>query len=228
MELPLILINFKAYEEATGEKALKLANICKEVSERYKVTVGICPQDVDIYRISSKVRIPIFAQSIEPIEPDSHTGHELPLAAKEAGAIGSLINHSENRLKLPDIEKCVLIAKKLGLITVCCAPGVRLAKEIARFSPDFIAVEPPELIGTGIPVSKAKPEVVVNSVKAVHSVNKKIKVLCGAGISNGDDAKKALELGTVGVLVASAVVKASSPKAVLVDLVKGVKACNAQ
>jgi len=47
-------------------------------------------------------------------------------------------------------------------------------------------------------------------------------VLCGAGISTGEDVKAAIGLGTEGVLLASGVVKSADPKAVLLDLVSGI------
>ena len=90
----------------------------------------------------------------------------------------------------------------------------------AAHSPDFIAVEPPELIGTGIPVSKAKPEIVSGSVKAVQEVNSSVQVLCGAGITTGEDVAKAVELGTVGVLVASGIVRAKDQRAAIEDMVR--------
>lgn len=109
--------------------------------------------------------------------------------------------------KQNDIESCV------------CTNNIATSKAIATFSPDAVAVEPPELIGTGIPVSQAQPEVVEDSVKGVKSINKKIKVLCGAGISTGDDMKAAMDLGADGVLLASGIVKAENPKEALLDLV---------
>lgn len=78
-----------------------------------------------------------------------------------------------------------------------------------------MAIEPPELIGSGIPVSKASPEVVTGAVKAAAGV----KVLCGAGISKGEDVKAAIELGTHGVLLASGVTKAADPEAALRGLI---------
>ncbi len=87
--------------------------------------------------------------------------------------------------------------------------------------PTIVAIEPPELIGTGIPVSKANPDVVVGSVEAVKGVSKNVKVLCGAGISTGDDVRAAIDLGTDGVLLASGVVKAKDPKKALLDLAGG-------
>jgi len=97
------------------------------------------------------------------------------------------------------------------------------AEKIAYLNPDFIAVEPPELIGGTVSVSDAKPEIISSSVKAVKLINNKIKVLCGAGIHNKDDVKKAIKLGAEGVLVASGIVKAENQKTALRDLVNGFK-----
>ncbi|MEM1805090.1 MAG: triose-phosphate isomerase, partial [Nanopusillaceae archaeon] len=93
-------------------------------------------------------------------------------------------------------------------ISVVCVTNDKLARTIAYLDPDYIAIEPPELIGTGISVSKAKPEIIINSVKSIREINNKVKILVGAGISNGEDVKKAIELGVNGVLVSSAVTKA--------------------
>jgi triosephosphate isomerase len=138
---------------------------------------------------------------------------------KEAGATGTLINHSERRLKLADIDASLTAARIVGLTTIVCTNNVATTRAASTLGPDYVAVEPPELIGSGIPVSKADPEVVSASVDAVSRVNPKVKVLCGAGISKGEDVKAALELGSVGVLLASGVVKAANTKAALYDLV---------
>jgi len=223
MKLPIILVNFKCYEAGTGENALKLAKICDSVARDCKKSIAVSPQFCDIYSVSKEVDIPVFSQHIDPIEPGSHTGHVLPLSVKDAGAVGTLINHSERKLTLNEIKKRVDIAKKYDLITICCSGDIEDSKNIANFDPDFIAYEPPELIGTGIPVSKTKPEVVSNTVKEVKKINPRVKVLCGAGITNGEDVKKAIELGTVGVLLASGVVKAESPREVLENMAKSLR-----
>ena len=137
----------------------------------------------------------------------------------QAGIRGSLINHSENRMKLADIDEVIQLCKQNDIESCVCTNNIATSKAIATFSPDAVAVEPPELIGTGIPVSQAQPEVVEDSVKGVKSINKKIKVLCGAGISTGDDMKAAMDLGADGVLLASGIVKAENPKEALLDLV---------
>jgi len=223
MELPIILVNFKCYEEAIGERAFKLAKLCEFVSWEYGLNISIAPQFVDIKAIADEIEIPIFSQHIDPIEPGARTGHISPLSVKEAGAIGTLINHSERKLDLDRIKRCIELAKTYKLISVCCSSNVEESKAIAQFAPDFIAYEPPELIGTGIPVSQTKPEVVKKIVDEVKKVNPKIKIMCGAGISKGEDVKRALELGTVGVIPASGVVKAPNPEDVLVGFAEAIK-----
>lgn len=177
------------------------------------------PQAADIYRIQDQISLPIFAQHIDPITPGGHTGSNLIETLIEAGISGSLINHSENRMKLADIDEVIQLCKQNDIESCVCTNNIATSKAIATFSPDAVAVEPPELIGTGIPVSQAQPEVVEDSVKGVKSINKKIKVLCGAGISTGDDMKAAMDLGADGVLLASGIVKAKNPKEALLDLV---------
>jgi triosephosphate isomerase len=220
MKLPLILINFKCYEQATGEKALELAKLCDKVAKRNGVNIAVSPQFVDIYPITKETEINVFSQHIDPIEPGSKTGHILPLAVKKAGVIGTLINHSERKLSIEEIGKRVESAKKNDLITICCSGDLEESKKIAEFAPDFIAYEPPELIGTGIPVSKTKPEVVTSIVKTIKEMNPETKVLCGAGIKNGEDIKKAIELSTVGVLLFFCLVYSEYQEAVLGEMSK--------
>lgn len=223
MKLPIILVNFKCYDEGTGEKAFRLAKLCEFISFEYGLNISVAPQFVDIKTIADELEIPVFSQHIDPIEVGAHTGHITALSVKEAGAIGTLINHSERTLDLDKIGKCVELTKNYKLISVCCSASVDESKEIAKFNPDFIAYEPPELIGTGIPVSQTKPEVVKKVVDEVKRINSNINILCGAGISKGADVKRALELGTVGVIPASGVVKAANPEDVLVDFAEAIR-----
>jgi len=214
----LILVNFKTYAQATGKNAVKLAKIAHDVSLKTDVCVAVAPQFVDINRIANEVDIPVFAQHVDPINYGSHTGHILPQAIKEAGAIGTIINHSERRLKLTDINTAIRMASEAGLTSIVCADTPEVSAAVAALNPDVIAVEPPELIGTGIPVSRAKPEVVTNSIKLIRKVNPTVIILCGAGITKGADVKAALKLGTEGILIASGVVKAKDQYTALLDL----------
>ncbi len=220
VKTPIIIVNFKTYEKGTGKAAVRLAEIAEEVSKETGASIAVAPQFTDIERVARKVSIPVFAQHVDPISFGSNTGHILAQAVKEAGAIGTIINHSERQIKPADIEAAVKKAREVGLITVVCADTPETSKKLAEFNPDFLAIEPPELIGTGIPVSKAKPEVVTDSLEAVKKINPKITVLCGAGITVGEDYAAALKLGTEGVIIASGVVKAKDQRAALIDLAK--------
>ena len=206
MNTPIVILNYKTYLESSGENALELARALKSASEESGITMVAAPQAADIYRIQDQISLPIFAQHIDPITPGGHTGSNLIETLIEAGISGSLINHSENRMKLADIDEVIQLCKQNDIESCVCTNNIATSKAIATFSPDAVAVEPPELIGTGIPVSQAQPEVVEDSVKGVKSINKKIKVLCGAGISTGDDMKAAMDLGADGVLLASGIV----------------------
>ena len=186
--------------------------------------MGVAPQPVDLAKIVTNVEIPVFAQHIDPIAYGSFTGHVLPESIRDAGAVGTLINHSERRLKLADIDACITRARQNGLVSVICSNNAAVSAAASALKPDMIAVEPPELIGTGIPVSKAKPEVVSGTVALVRQVNRDVVILCGAGITQGEDVAAALKLGTKGVLVASGVVKAKDPYRVLMDFANSMKA----
>lgn len=220
LKTPIVVINFKTYREATGDRAVELAKFAQEVAEQYSASVVVCPQQMDLFRVASQVKIPVLAQHVDPVEPGRNTGWVTPESVKANGAVGTLINHSEHKVPHEHVEKVVELCRKLGLTTIACSADVEESRALAAFSPDFIAVEPPELIGTGIPVSKAKPEIVSGSVEAIKKVNEKVEVLCGAGITTGEDVAKAVELGTRGVLVASGIVKAKDQRAAIEDLVR--------
>jgi triosephosphate isomerase len=218
---PIIIVNFKTYEMGYGKNALNLTKSLQQVAEETKanIAVAVCP--TDIHLISSECSLPVFVQHMDPIGFGSNTGFILPEAVKEAGAVGTLINHSEHRLQLAQIEACVRRAAEVGLASCVCTNNLETSKAASVLSPEFVAVEPPELIGGDISVSQAQPELVSDTVSAIQSVSPHVKVLCGAGVKTGEDVKKALELGSEGVLLASGVVKAKDVEGAIRDLVSG-------
>jgi len=222
LQVPIIIVNYKTYFEATGKKAVKLSKIAEEVSMESGVNVCVAPQFVDIASIADAVSIPVFSQHIDPIAPGSFTGHILLESVKEAGAVGTLINHSERRLKMFDIEAIITKTRESDLVSVVCTNNAAVSAAAAALKPDMIAVEPPELIGTGIPVSKSKPEVVSGTVELVKRINPDVVILCGAGITRGEDVAAALRLGTEGVLVASGIVKAKDPRKILLEFTEAI------
>lgn len=221
LKTPVIVLNVKTYAEATGDKALDIAMLMDKISQEMSASMAIAVQATDITVCVEKVNIPVFAEHIDPIKPGSHTGWTLPEAIKSAGAVGTLINHSEHRLRLADVGVCVTRAKELDLDHIVCSTDVATSKTIAAFSPNFIAVEPPELIGGDISVTTADPGIVSSTVEAVKDIDKNVKILCGAGVKNGKDVAKAIELGADGVLLASGIVKAKDKESVIRDLASG-------
>jgi triosephosphate isomerase len=223
IETPIIVLNEKAYVESAGAQGLQLAQICERVAAEQASSIVICPQQVDLAKVAAAVQIPCFAQHVDAVEPGSQTGFVTLESLKGAGAAGTLVNHSEHRLKIAEIDFIVTKAASLNLLTIVCTNNLAVSRAVAELKPYAIAVEPPELIGSGRAVSKVDPAIVEDTVKAVKRVAKDCVVLCGAGVTNGEDVRAALELGAEGVLLASGVVKAKDQKAALLDLTAGLR-----
>lgn len=221
MHIPVLAINFKTYPTAFGEKGLTIARTAERIAKEFgTVEIIVIPPHTELRRIVESIEIPVFAQHADPFDYGAHTGW-LPISAlKEIGVKGVLLNHSEHRLKLDELAYLVEKAKTLSLETLVCADTPISAAAVAALRPTALAVEPPELIGTGIAVSKAKPEVITNTVDKVRQINKEVILLTGAGISTAEDVEAAIRLGTVGVLVASAIMKASEPEKVIRAMVE--------
>lgn len=206
-----VLLNLKAYPCDPVE----IATVAAEVAAETGVRIAVAPQTADIDAVA-ETGVETWAQHVSGVEHGSNTGSTLAESLARSGATGTLLNHSERRLRLAAIDAGLRAAERAGLETVVCANNPRQVAAAASLEPDAVAVEPPELIGTGTPVSKADPDVVTGSVAATEGV----PVLCGAGISTGEDLVAAADLGAEGVLLASGVAKADDPKAALEALVE--------
>ncbi len=218
---PIIIVNVKTYLESTGPRAVAMAKLMADLSKQTGASLVIAVQPSDIAPCAQAANLPVYAQHIDPMPPGSCTGWILPEAVKAAGALGTLINHSEHRLKLADIDACIARSKAVGLTSVVCTNNVATSRAAAGLLPQMIAVEPPELIGGDISVTTADPRIVNDTVKAVKAIAPAVKVLCGAGVKSGEDVHAAQRLGADGVLLASGVVKAKDQEKVLRDLIAG-------
>lgn len=219
MKLPAIIVNFKNYEQATGQAALALAKIHEKVAKETGASIGIAVSAIDLALIAASVDIPVFAQHIDPVGYGSHTGHLSAEQVFEAGAYGTLLNHAEYPLEDMTLMKSIEKAREQGLYVVVCANTPERGKEIMKMNPDLIAVEPPELIGGDISVSKAGPHIIEEAVVMVGEN----RLLVGAGIKDPEDVQIAISLGACGVLLASGVVRADDPYSVLIGLVTGLE-----
>jgi triosephosphate isomerase len=223
VETPVIIINYKVYPESIGPAAMELSKLCDELSRSSGASIVVCPPLSDLFCIQAEIGIPVWGQSADAVEPGGRTGHVTLEMLNNIGAEGLLVNHSERRLQLADVEWLVQRARKLKLDTCVCTNNAAQTRAAAVLGPDFVAVEPPELIGGDISVTSANPEIVQSSVEEARKANPAVKVLCGAGVKNGKDVRKAIELGAQGVLLASGVVKARDRRATLLDLISGLK-----
>ncbi len=213
MNSVVLLFNLKAYNEGIGENAYRLAEVISEVN--YENTY-LAVQPTDILRVKP-VWSKVLAQHVDPITPGARTGWFPIESAVSAGAIGTLVNHSEHRLSDDEIKIILERSDEFeGFKTVVCADTPTTAERLAQYNPSAIAIEPPELIGTKTPVSEARPELIEDVVSRLGG---KVPVYCGAGINKPEDVAKAVDLGADGVLVASAFVKNPDPKKWLEDVV---------
>jgi triosephosphate isomerase len=212
LEPPILAVNFKNYDAAIGKKALQLAKDAEVVAEETGVTVVVAPSTPTLLYVTANCRLPVFAQHCDPGLGEMSTGFLPVRTLLDDGVVGSMVNHSEHKLQRDLVGKAVDELKHWGLASLVCAATPEEAASLAAFSPDIIALEPPELIGTGRAVSKVSPEIVINGVKSVEKVDPRMTVLCGAGITTTEDVVSAVGLGVKGVLVASAIVKATDSR----------------
>ena len=215
----MFVINCKNYEEISGEKITKFVKTAEKVAKKFKIKIAIAPPQHLIGMVTNS-SIPILAQHVDDSKIGSTTGFVVPELLKKSKVKGSLINHSEHRIPSKEIQKLVSKLKELKMISIVCVKDVAEAKKYSKLEPDYIAIEPPELIGSGKAVSKEKPELITKAVLAVKNANNKTKLLCGAGIVSGEDVSKASELGSKGVLVASGIVKAKNWDKIMTEFAK--------
>ena len=215
----MFIINCKNYEEVSGEKIIKFVKTAEKISKKYKIKIAIAPPQ-HLIGVVAKSKIPILAQHIDDSKVGSTTGFIIPELLKKSKVSGSIINHSEHRISNQEIKNLVSKLKELKMISVLCVKDVAEVKKYAELNPDYIAIEPPELIGSGKAVSKEKPELITNAANAVKIASNNTKLLCGAGIVSGEDVSKALELGSKGILVASGIIKSKNWDKIMSEFAK--------
>lgn len=225
-KIPILILNFKNYHEIEGQEGIELARSVQKVSESFggSIQLVVAPPQPALSLVKQNVNIPVFAQHLDYAEAGSTTGYFIPEMARSFGAEGSLLNHSEHRIdKLDNIQGLVNRLRSLQMVSVVCARTASEVSSLARFEPDYIAIEPPELIGSGKAVSRENPSIVTDSINAAARMSQNVRVICGAGITDANDVSSALKLGAVGILVASGIIKATSWIDKITELASGFK-----
>jgi triosephosphate isomerase len=214
----MIFVNFKTYRQATGYKAINLARACRRVMDETHVRIVAIPQIADL-RNCVETGAECFVQHVDPVEPGKNTGWITMEDVEEAGGMGTLLNHSEHQLSAEVLSKTMQVIAGRAFEAIICAADLEMVKKAAEYKPNYIAYEPPELIGsTEKSVASEKPEIIEQAVKAVT-----YPILIGAGVHSQEDVKVGLKLGAKGILLATDVVLAETPENELRELAEAFK-----
>jgi triosephosphate isomerase len=225
-----LILNYKTYAESTGKNSERLTEIVWQVQQQNpSVQIIVCPQATDLYRL--KLRFPeqiLWAQHVDPIPPGKNTGWISPTSVGQAGASGTLINHSEHDLLNEMAAHTLEAAHEVHLESCLLLPDPGSLSEIARIygrvgdtefiPPTFSAYEPPELVGGDYsvmddPGSYAKAQAALKAFSSYQTIP-----IVGAGVKDASDIRKAIELGYRGVILASGFVKSDDPQQFLEQL----------
>lgn len=219
----MIFVNYKTYEESSGDKAIELTKIIEEVAKTSQIKIIPVVQSLDLKEVVSETTLEVWVQKVDPVDFGAHTGAIIPQEVLDAGAKGTFLNHSEN--KIEDFEKLkntVKLCREIGLKTLVFAGNIEELKRNLDTNPDFISYEPPELVGsTDTSVSKAEPEIIGEAANIAKDAG--IPLIIGAGVKTEEDIRIGLKLGAAGFAIASGIVKAEDPKKELMELVEGYK-----
>jgi len=216
---PVLEIGLKSY--CWGAEAVRLAVEADRLAERLGVSVVFGAQAVDLPVIAAATgHLLPYAQHMDPLPPGRGVGSVLAEALREAGAVGTLLNHSEKRMAPADLARAVIRARETGLGTLVFADSPPEAAALAQLGPDMILAEPPELIATGRSVGGVMAEFVTEALAAVRAVDPAILVLCGAGVSTGDDVAGMVRLGLDGAGTSSGILKAADPVRVMREMLE--------
>ena len=219
---PIFEMGLKGY--LYGKEALEFAKAADCISKKYEVSIIFDPQYVDIPKIVEETEnLYIFAQHMDSVEIGRGIGSILPEALKEAGAVGTILNHAEYKLKINEIYKTIKRADDIGLATLVCADSPSEAAAVAEFNPNIVLAEPPELIGTGKQVGKLLENFISETISRVKKINPEIIIGSGAGIKDSEGIKKIIKMGIDLTGSTSAVLMSDNPIKTLEDMVKALK-----
>lgn len=213
----MILVNFKIYKETFGEGAVRLAKICKKAAEKTKVKIIPVVSAVDVYRIKNEVGIEVVVQQVDEYHNGAKTGFISPEQVKQAGAMGALINHSEQREKSGTIKKKLAQWPNNFWSIVCIQSWGQVETWAKKLQSTYVAYEPKYLIGN-------KDKSVVSECRGtIEKLAEKYKgrLIIGAGIHSQEDIVLGRKMGAKGFLVASKIVLANDPEKELTSLAEG-------
>jgi triosephosphate isomerase len=216
---PVFEIGLKGY--CWGADAVRLAVEADRLAIELGVSIVFGPQAVDIPAVAAATsRILVFAQHMDPMPPGRGVGSVLAEALRDAGAVGTLLNHSERPMALGDMRRAIERARETGLFTLVFADSPAEAAALAHLGPDIVLAEPPELIATGVSAGNVMAGFVADTVTAVKAVDPGILVMSGAGVNGPEDVRRMIGLGLDGTGSSSGILKAADPVAVMREMLE--------
>jgi len=217
----MIFVNYKTYQEGTGQAAIALTKILEEVAVSTQVKIIPVVQIIDAEMIISSTKLPVWIQHVDPVTYGPHTGWTLPEEAARIGVSGVFLNHSEH--KFTDFEALKTAnekSKAANLQTLIFAGDIAELKKICELTPTYVSYEPPQFIGsTTTSVAQAEPNIISEAAEIAKVAG--LPLIVGAGIHSQEDIRVSLSKGAIGFAVATDIVKAEDPKKQLLDLVGG-------
>lgn len=216
---PVFEIGLKGY--CWGAEAVELAEAADKLAEEFGVSIVYDPQTVDIPAVvAATTRILVFAQHMDPFAPGRGVGGTLAEALRDAGADGTLLNHSEKPMPIGAMARSIERARAADLFTLVFADSPAEAAALAHLGPDIILAEPPELIATGVSAGNVMAGFVADTVAAVRAVDPAILVMSGAGVNGPDDVERMIRLGLDGTGSSSGILRAADPVATMRSMIE--------
>jgi|SRR3989344_6342177 len=206
----IVVINLKNYKIGKD-----IYDLIKKIEIYYNNAIVAVPS-LEIKEAIKNTSLTIYAQHVDSQDQGRSTGKIIPEALVSLGVQGSLLNHSENKIKIGEIKKTIKRCNELGLKLIVCASDLKEVKRLVKLRPWAIAFEDPRLIASGKSVTEHDSKEIKEFVSLLE--NSEITPLCGAGIHSGKDVASALVLGCKGILVSSVVANSSNPENFLKEL----------
>ena len=201
-----------------GDKLLEYAIAADRAAEKYDIDVlFICPA-LEVRRVAENTKnLKVFVTYMDTLRPGRGCADILPEGAKDAGAVGVMINHCEKPMSLPQMKKTIDRARELDMLVFACADTLDEARAIAQLHPDIINPEPSEIIGGG---KGASPMAyVMDSLRAIKEIDPSIMVEQAAGITNGQQVYDFIMAGSEAAGAASGIMNAADPLAMIDEMI---------
>lgn len=203
-----------------GDAVLDLALAADAAARNFDVDVLFITPYTEIRRVAEKTeRLIVLAPYMDLLRPGRGMADVLPEALKAAGAQGVVINHCERPMSLNTIKKTIDRANELDMLSFVCTDSIAEAKAVSHFHPDIINPEPSDLIGSG---SVSDMGFVLESIRAIKSIDESIIVEQAAGITAGSQVYDFIMAGAEAVGAASGVCRADDPCAKAWELIGAV------